>query len=318
MAIPAPVMSLNAFSSLMASSAPAASVLVAAPPAVSAAVSGLAPAVTGFATGLGLIVAIGAQNAWVLRQGVRRQHIGLVIAICALSDLLLIVIGTGGIGVVTRLAPWVPEVLRWGGVFYLIGFAVSSFRSAMRPGALEQDQARAASSVALTTVALTWLNPHVYLDTVLMLGTVTNGFGEARWVAAAGAGTASVVWFTALGLGARTLSGPLSSAHLAGTGRAGRPGHAGRGPQPGPGLLKAAAVLTETGASTASRPALITRRDRQMRRAMAGAAGREETFGASFRPQRATYIASGGSTSVCAGTFAIPTGQVMPLGPWLQ
>ena len=179
--------------------------------AAASAASALAPAITGFATGLGLIVAIGAQNAWVLRQGVRREHVGLVIAICALSDLALIAVGTGGIGVVARLAPWVLEVLRWGGVLYLLGFAISSFRSALRPGALEQAQARPASSVALTTLALTWLNPHVYLDTVLMLGTVTNGFGQARWAAAAGAGTASVLWFTALGLGARALSGPLSS-----------------------------------------------------------------------------------------------------------
>ena len=117
---------------------------------------------TGLGTGLGLIVAIGAQNAWVLRQGVRREHIGLVIAICALSDLVLITVGTGAIRIVTGLAPWVLEVLRWGGVVYLAVFAVSSFRSALRPGALEQSAARPAASVAATTLALTWLNPHVY------------------------------------------------------------------------------------------------------------------------------------------------------------
>lgn len=166
---------------------------------------------TGLGTGLGLIVAIGAQNAWVLRQGVRREHIGLVIAICALSDLVLITVGTGAIRIVTGLAPWVLEVLRWGGVVYLAVFAVSSFRSALRPGALEQSAARPAASVAATTLALTWLNPHVYLDTVLMLGTVTNDFGPARWWAAAGACAASVVWFAGLGLGARALSGLLSS-----------------------------------------------------------------------------------------------------------
>ena len=166
---------------------------------------------TGLGTGLGLIVAIGAQNAWVLRQGVRREHIGLVIAICALSDLVLITVGTGAIRIVTGLAPWVLEVLRWGGVVYLAVFAVSSFRSALRPGALEQSAARPAASVAATTLALTWLNPHVYLDTVLMLGTVTNDFGPARWWAAAGACAASIVWFTGLGLGARALSRPLSS-----------------------------------------------------------------------------------------------------------
>ena len=172
---------------------------------------GMTPVLTGFGTGLGLIVAIGAQNAWVLRQGVRREHIGLVIAICALSDLVLITVGTGAIRIVTGLAPWVLEVLRWGGVVYLAVFAVSSFRSALRPGALEESAARPAASVAATTLALTWLNPHVYLDTVLMLGTVTNDFGPARWWAAAGACAASVVWFAGLGLGARALSGPLSS-----------------------------------------------------------------------------------------------------------
>ena len=171
----------------------------------------LAPALTGFGTGLGLIVAIGAQNAWVLRQGVRREHIGLVVAICALSDLVLIAAGTGAIRIVTGMAPWVLEVLRWGGVIYLVAFALTSFRSALRPGALEQSAASPAASVAATTLALTWLNPHVYLDTVLMLGTVTNNFGSARWWAAAGAGAASVLWFTGLGLGARALSGPLSS-----------------------------------------------------------------------------------------------------------
>ena len=106
----------------------------------------MTPALTGFGTGLGLIVAIGAQNAWVLRQGVRREHIGLVIAICALSDLVLICVGTGAIGLVTGLAPWVLEVLRWGGVIYLVAFALTSFRSALRPGALEQSAARPANA----------------------------------------------------------------------------------------------------------------------------------------------------------------------------
>lgn len=169
----------------------------------------LAPALTGFATSIGLIVAIGAQNAWVLRQGVRREHVGIVVAICAVSDLVLITVGTAAVGAVSALAPWVLELLRWGGVLYLVGFAVTSFRSALRPGALEESSARPAASVALTTIALTWLNPHVYLDTVLMIGTVTNSFGPDRWVAATGACLASAVWFIALGLGARALSGPL-------------------------------------------------------------------------------------------------------------
>lgn len=188
------------------SAAPAVPVMSALPAPLS-----VTPALTGFGTGLGLIVAIGAQNAWVLRQGVRREHIGLVIAICALSDLVLICVGTGAIRLVTGLAPWLLEILRWGGVVYLAAFALSSFRSALRPGALEEAAARPAASVAATTLALTWLNPHVYLDTVLTLGTVTNNFGAARWWAAAGACAASIVWFAGLGLGARVLSGPLSS-----------------------------------------------------------------------------------------------------------
>ncbi|ARD41179.1 LysE/ArgO family amino acid transporter [Actinomyces gaoshouyii] len=171
----------------------------------------LAPALAGLGTGLGLIVAIGAQNAWVLRQGVRREHIGLVILICALSDAILIAVGTGAVRVVSSLAPWVLEALRWGGVAYLVLFAINSFRSALRPGALEEAVSRGAGSVAITTLALTWLNPHVYLDTVLMLGTVANHFGPDRWWAAAGAIAASVIWFTGLGLGARALSGLLAS-----------------------------------------------------------------------------------------------------------
>ena len=121
----------------------------------------MTPALTGFGTGLGLIVAIGAQNAWVLRQGVRREHIGLVIAICALSDLVLICVGTGAIRLVTGLAPWVLEVLRWGGVVYLTAFALSSFRSALRPSALEEAAARPAASAsglaATSAVALAFL-----------------------------------------------------------------------------------------------------------------------------------------------------------------
>ncbi|WP_127842769.1 LysE/ArgO family amino acid transporter [Actinomyces wuliandei] len=170
----------------------------------------ISPALTGFGTGLGLIVAIGAQNAWILRQGVRREHIGLVITICTASDVVLILVGTGAVNAVSSIASWVLEVLRWGGVVYLLGFALTSFRSALRPSSLEADTTRPATSVAVTTLTLTWLNPHVYLDTVLMMGSVTNQFGPARWVAAAGGIAASAVWFTGLGLGARALSRPLT------------------------------------------------------------------------------------------------------------
>lgn len=167
---------------------------------------------TGLTTGLALIAAIGAQNAFVLRQGIRREHIGLVVAICAVSDALLIALGTAGIGGIVQHAPWLLDVLRWGGVEYLVWFAVRSFRSALRPQGLHaSDAPRAATiaSVSVTTLSLTYLNPHVYLDTVLMLGNVANQHGDLRWVVAAGAMLGSVLWFTALGLGARVLAKPL-------------------------------------------------------------------------------------------------------------
>lgn len=174
---------------------------------------GAVPYLTGLGAGLSLIVAIGAQNAWVLRQGARREHVGLVVGLCLAADALLIGAGTAGIGALGRAAPWLLELLRWGGVVYLAVFALGAFRSALRTGALESSGGPTSGSwvpVALTTLALTFLNPHVYLDTVLMLGGVTNQFGPARWVAAAGAMTASILWFTGLGFGARALSGTLA------------------------------------------------------------------------------------------------------------
>lgn len=166
---------------------------------------------TGFATGLGLIVAIGAQNAYVLRQGIRREHVAIVVVICALSDAVLIVAGTAGMGALLRTAPWVVDLMRWLGVAYLLWFALRSLRSAFKPAALESESdapgARSPlKAVVLTTLGLTWLNPHVYLDTVIMLGTIASTYGSARWVFAAGAVLASVVWFTALGFGAHLLA----------------------------------------------------------------------------------------------------------------
>ncbi len=164
---------------------------------------------TGLATGLSLIVAIGAQNAYVLRQGLRREHVGVVVIICAASDLLLIAVGTLGIGTLVRYVPWLLGALTWGGVAYLLWFAWRSFRSARHPAALASSEGIGRASVVATALALTYLNPHVYLDTVVMLGTLATQQGAGRWVFAAGAGTGSVVWFTTLGFGARALSGPL-------------------------------------------------------------------------------------------------------------
>jgi L-lysine exporter family protein LysE/ArgO len=164
---------------------------------------------TGLATGLSLIVAIGAQNAYVLRQGLRREHVGEVVAICAVSDLLLIAAGTLGIGTLVRYVPWLLVGLTWGGVAYLLWFAYMSFRSARHPAVLASSIAAGRASVVTTALALTYLNPHVYLDTVVLLGTLATQQDTGRWMFAAGAGTGSVVWFTVLGFGARALSRPL-------------------------------------------------------------------------------------------------------------
>ena len=167
---------------------------------------------TGLLTGLALIVAIGAQNAFVLRQGVRREHVGAVVLVCMASDAVLILAGTAGVGALVQAVPWLLEVLRWGGALYLLWFAVSSLRAALRPQGLVAEQApRTAGSVIATTLALTWLNPHVYLDTVVLLGSLANQHGpDARWVFAACAVAASVLWFTALGYGARLLARVLA------------------------------------------------------------------------------------------------------------
>lgn len=172
----------------------------------------LTTAATGLLSGLALIIAIGAQNAFVLRQGIRREHVGVVVAICIASDALLILAGTAGIGALVSAFPWVLTVLRWGGAAYLVWFAVRSFMSAFKPASLAAEAPRSRGSVVGTTLALTFLNPHVYLDTVVLLGSLANQHGQdARWVFAAGAVVGSVLWFSALGYGARALSGVLRS-----------------------------------------------------------------------------------------------------------
>jgi L-lysine exporter family protein LysE/ArgO len=166
----------------------------------------------GLAAGLALIVAIGSQNAFVLRSGLTRRHVGPVVAVCTLSDVVLIAAGVAGIGTIVTRAPVVLDVVRWGGVAFLAAYAVLSFRRAWRGGeGLDaQGAGTAGLAAAVTTaLALTWLNPHVYLDTVLLLGSLANQHGDdGRWLFAAGAATGSLLWFTALGYGAR-LASPL-------------------------------------------------------------------------------------------------------------
>lgn len=169
--------------------------------------------IPGILTGLALIVAIGAQNAFVLRQGIRQQHVWIVVLLCIASDVFLISAGTAGIGFLIERVPWLLELFRWGGVIYLVGFAIQSFRSAMKPQGLlaAGEGCGSRKSVVLTTLALTWLNPHVYLDTVIMLGNLANQQGDQRWVFASGAMLGSVIWFIALGTGAKALSRLLNT-----------------------------------------------------------------------------------------------------------
>ncbi len=169
----------------------------------------LVAALSGFGFGLSLIVAIGAQNAYVLRQGLRREHVTVIVAICALSDLALIIVGVAGLGSVIQLFPVALIIVRVAGAGFLLVYGILAARRAVRPsGALTTDDGGAAtplSTAVLTTLALTWLNPHVYLDTVVLLGSVAGTHGDSRWLFGIGAGIASIVWFSTLGFGARLL-----------------------------------------------------------------------------------------------------------------
>jgi L-lysine exporter family protein LysE/ArgO len=226
----------------------------------------------GLGLGLSLIIAIGAQNLFVLRQGIRREHVLAVALTCAISDLVLILVGVSGVGAVLTAVPWLIDAVRWAGAAFLVGYGLLAARRALRPtgATLEVDateprvpaeeplrteasvpaeaaapaeapvrpgasvsaeapvrpgasvsaqQAVAAAATRRTTLAatlatclaLTWLNPHVYLDTVFLLGTVANTHGDGRWVFAAGAGLGSIAWFLALGYGARLLGRVLAS-----------------------------------------------------------------------------------------------------------
>ena len=160
----------------------------------------------GFLTGLSLIVAIGAQNAFVLRQGLRRQHVLPVVLICAFSDALLIVLGIAGLGAAINSVPLLLEVFRYGGAAYLLWFAIGAIRRAIKPSALveSQQQLDSVRQTIVTAFALTYLNPHVYIDTVLLLGSIANQF-EDRWLFGLGAASASFVWFSTLGFGASWL-----------------------------------------------------------------------------------------------------------------
>jgi len=219
----------------------------------------MTPPFAGLALGLSLIVAIGAQNVFVLRQGIRREHVLAVVLVCAVSDAVLILAGVTGIGLALNAVPWLIDAARWLGAAFLVGYGLMAARRAWRPSGdvLETDaaaddargesaiggassptgsvrtggrtstvlnpngappqtpglltRAPALTSVMLTALALTWLNPHVYLDTVFLLGSIASTHGEGRWLFALGAIIASFAWFFSLGFGARYLGRWLHS-----------------------------------------------------------------------------------------------------------
>lgn len=164
--------------------------------------------IPGLLTGLSLIIAIGAQNAFVIRQGLTKKYVLLVVAICAISDALLILLGVAGLGALIAGLPWLLEVIRWFGVAYLTWFGINSLRRALKPQALDASgvQSGSAKTVVLSVLGFTFLNPHVYLDTVILLGSIGNQLGENKWWFALGGAVASVVWFSSIGFGARAAS----------------------------------------------------------------------------------------------------------------
>ncbi|MBK0422149.1 amino acid transporter [Leucobacter sp. CSA2] len=167
------------------------------------------PFLVGMGSGLSLIVAIGAQNAFVLRQGIRREHVLPVVLICGLTDALLETLGVVGIGYVVERAPVVLEIVRWGGVAFLLWYAWTAARRAMKPEVLVAGEGGTSSlkRTILACLAITYLNPHVYLDTMVLMGSIGNAQGDpARWWFVAGGALASIAWFFLLGYGARALT----------------------------------------------------------------------------------------------------------------
>ena len=165
--------------------------------------------ITGLLFSLSLIVAIGAQNAYVLRQGARREHVGIVVAICMASELVLIAAGVAGVGTVVSNSPALLTVTRAGGATLLLAYSALAARRALAGTQNPPASARLGGSrgrVLAATLSFTWLNPAVYLDTLVLLGSVANAHPHSRWWFGAGAGAASASWFPGLGFGARLLT----------------------------------------------------------------------------------------------------------------
>ena len=171
--------------------------------------STFAAALAGLGFGLSLIVAIGAQNAYVLRQGLRKEHVIVIVAICALSDALLIAVGVAGLGAIIQQLEWLLLLIEVIGGVFLCTYGVMAAKRAWKPEVLNTDTGGAAISLKVavgTVLALTYLNPHVYLDTVLLLGSVAGTYEANRWWFAVGAMLGSILWFSTLGFGARLLA----------------------------------------------------------------------------------------------------------------
>lgn len=164
--------------------------------------------VSGFLLGLSLIIAIGSQNAFVLKQGLKREHVFLICLFCAVSDALLISAGVAGFGAVTARFPQVVDIAKWAGVIFLLGYGVQSFYASLRlTHALATDGQVVGSlkKALLLCIGFTWFNPHVYLDTLVLVGMVSTG-ADSKLIFAMGAVSASFVFFFALGYGARLLT----------------------------------------------------------------------------------------------------------------
>ncbi|MCH1882616.1 LysE/ArgO family amino acid transporter [Agrococcus sp. ARC_14] len=193
---------------------------------------GIVALLSGFGLCLGLILSIGAQNAIVLRQGLRREHVGIVVLVCVVSDAILQTVGVAGVATLVTAHPWLETLARWAGAVFIVGFALLSARRAWRGGgsleaapdapadaggAPSASTASAPGTVAtrtrsgrmatlLTILAVTWLNPHALVETTVVMGSVAGTHGDARWWFLAGGVTASTLWFVGFGYGARYLA----------------------------------------------------------------------------------------------------------------
>ncbi|MGY3439311.1 MULTISPECIES: LysE/ArgO family amino acid transporter [unclassified Marinovum] len=168
----------------------------------------------GFALSFSLILAIGAQNAFVLRQGLRGAHVLPVVLACAVSDAVLIAAGVAGFGALAEAVPLFETVMRWGGAVFLIWYGARNFKAALAGGQAltgAGDSTQSLRAAVLTCLALTWLNPHVYLDTVVLIGSISAQY-DNRLAFGIGAVSASFVFFFALGYGARALRPLFASA----------------------------------------------------------------------------------------------------------